>query len=251
MVLKPDQQRVCMMLKETITLLCKNGLAFKKKFSIDAVIGITLDDEDMFHVSVSEIIKSASQDTDASLSSSELGETSRKRRKRRKTNSLKSNVQDCTDNTDGNSDGGSEDSEPDMSDMTGIGKQLVNIKGEELDDEKQDIIFVKQELGDDWSQSQEGGNAGVSELQDGSGLRSVADMNMIASGTTQNYNMWTSSSLHLPQQYTQAATATITTAATNLVTAATATGEGVQLSTDQSLLQQSVGTLLLLVAEFV
>jgi len=45
------------LLKETITLLCKNGLHFKSKFSIEAVIGITLDEgDDVFIVSINETV---------------------------------------------------------------------------------------------------------------------------------------------------------------------------------------------------
>lgn len=57
MVLKADQLRVKALLAETVTLLCKNGLHFKSKFSIEGLIGITLDDEDIFLVSINETIQ--------------------------------------------------------------------------------------------------------------------------------------------------------------------------------------------------
>ena len=57
MVLAADKERVKVLLKDTITLLCRNGLAFKSKFSIEALIGVTLDDEDIFLVSINELIK--------------------------------------------------------------------------------------------------------------------------------------------------------------------------------------------------
>ena len=59
MVLKADQQRVKALLAETITLLCKNGLNFKREFSIEGLIGITLDQDDVFLVSIKETIRSA------------------------------------------------------------------------------------------------------------------------------------------------------------------------------------------------
>lgn len=59
MVLKADQLRVKALLAETITLLCKNGLHFKTKFSIEGLIGITLDDDDIFLVNINETIKAA------------------------------------------------------------------------------------------------------------------------------------------------------------------------------------------------
>ena len=58
MVLKPDQERVKKMIKETLTLLCKNGLAFDVHFSIEALIGVTLDDKDVFLVNINELVKS-------------------------------------------------------------------------------------------------------------------------------------------------------------------------------------------------
>ena len=58
MVLKPDQERVKKMIKETLTLLCKNGLAFDLHFSIEALIGVTLDDKDVFLVNINELVKS-------------------------------------------------------------------------------------------------------------------------------------------------------------------------------------------------
>ena len=52
-----DQLRVKTLLTETIILLCKNGLHFKKEFSIEGLIGITLDDENVFLVNIKETIK--------------------------------------------------------------------------------------------------------------------------------------------------------------------------------------------------
>ncbi len=59
MSLKAEQQRLKALLKDTITLLCKNGLAFKKGFSIDALIGVTLDEDNVLLVSINESVKIA------------------------------------------------------------------------------------------------------------------------------------------------------------------------------------------------
>jgi len=58
MTFKPDQERIRVLLSETITLLCRNGLNFKSQFSIEALIGITLDHSDVFLVSIKETIHS-------------------------------------------------------------------------------------------------------------------------------------------------------------------------------------------------
>lgn len=65
MVLKSDQERVKALLSETITLLCRNGLHFQSELSIEALIGITLDHEDVFLVSVKEIIQPNSNPIDS------------------------------------------------------------------------------------------------------------------------------------------------------------------------------------------
>lgn len=57
MVLKADQMRVKALLTETITLLCKNGLNYQSEFAIEALIGITLDQDDVFLVSIKETIR--------------------------------------------------------------------------------------------------------------------------------------------------------------------------------------------------
>ena len=54
--LRSDQERVKSLLKDTITLLCKNGLEYKSRFCINAVVGITVDEEDVFLVTMNETI---------------------------------------------------------------------------------------------------------------------------------------------------------------------------------------------------
>ena len=56
MVLKADRERVKALLTETITLLCKNGLKYQSEFAIEALIGITLDRDDVFLFSIKETI---------------------------------------------------------------------------------------------------------------------------------------------------------------------------------------------------
>ena len=56
MVIKADQERVKSLLKDTITLLCKNGLHYKSEFAIEALIGITLDKNEVFLVNINETI---------------------------------------------------------------------------------------------------------------------------------------------------------------------------------------------------
>lgn len=52
--MKPDQLRVHSLLKDTVTLLCKNGLNFHSVLRIQGVIGITVDDADVFLVHIND-----------------------------------------------------------------------------------------------------------------------------------------------------------------------------------------------------
>jgi len=59
MLQKTDNEKITALLKATICLLCKNGIAFKEKFTIDAVIGVTVDDSDVILVSMNELVHAA------------------------------------------------------------------------------------------------------------------------------------------------------------------------------------------------
>ena len=57
MVIKPEQQQMQMLLTEAITVLCKNGLQYRSHFNVEGLLGITLDDEDVFLVSIKQTVK--------------------------------------------------------------------------------------------------------------------------------------------------------------------------------------------------
>ena len=58
MVIKADLERVKTVLKDTITFLCRNGLTFKSNLCVEALIGVTLDDDDVFLISIHELVTS-------------------------------------------------------------------------------------------------------------------------------------------------------------------------------------------------
>ena len=88
MKLKEDQATLQALLRETIVLLCKNGLQFNKGLSIDALIGITTDDESTFLLKLEETIGDV--DTDDTVESEDgdgqslRGMSKRRSRKRPK-----------------------------------------------------------------------------------------------------------------------------------------------------------------------
>ena len=52
--MKPEQERVRHLLTDTVTLLCKNGLQFQDELKVEGVIGITLDNNEVFVVHINE-----------------------------------------------------------------------------------------------------------------------------------------------------------------------------------------------------
>ena len=87
---KEERERIKVLLKDTITILIKNGLEYKHSLSLEALIGVTLDEDDVFLVSINELVKNKS---DQSLNASDHGDddsdgaggpSPRKRRRGRK-----------------------------------------------------------------------------------------------------------------------------------------------------------------------
>ena len=52
--MKADQERVRNLLTDTVTLLCKNGLQYQTELRVQGVLGITIDNNDVFIVHINE-----------------------------------------------------------------------------------------------------------------------------------------------------------------------------------------------------
>ena len=52
--MKPDQERVRNLLTDTVTLLCKNGLQYQTELRVQGVLGITLNNNEVFIVHINE-----------------------------------------------------------------------------------------------------------------------------------------------------------------------------------------------------
>lgn len=52
--MKPDHERVSKLLLDTVTLLCKNGLTYDQELKVQGLIGITLDNLEVFVVHINE-----------------------------------------------------------------------------------------------------------------------------------------------------------------------------------------------------
>ena len=53
-IMKPDQKRVQLLLVDTISLLCKNGLQFKTGLKVQGLLGVTVDNSEVFIVHIDE-----------------------------------------------------------------------------------------------------------------------------------------------------------------------------------------------------
>lgn len=58
-VLKAERLRLKKLLSDAIPLLCKTGLSFQSQCSIEALIGITLDENEVILVSFKETVLSS------------------------------------------------------------------------------------------------------------------------------------------------------------------------------------------------
>ena len=72
MATSPDKQSLKTFLSDTVTLMCKNLLRFESEFSVEGLIGITLDQKDVFLISIHETVKSSDA---AKLTTSTSAET--------------------------------------------------------------------------------------------------------------------------------------------------------------------------------
>ena len=150
MVVKEEQERVKTLISDTVTLLCRNGLTYKSKFCINALIGITLDEDDVMLVDIRETVKSlgaedsAEESGDASNQTAR-SQTSRKHKKRKRRNR--------TDNGESyQSDSGSEAAASGEEDVEPPVKRLV--KQEDDGEDSDDLVFIKDEPADTSNTSQ-------------------------------------------------------------------------------------------------
>merc|ERR1712178_27493 len=52
--MKPDQERVKNLLTDTISMLCRNGLAYNDELKIEGLLGITIDNNEVFLININD-----------------------------------------------------------------------------------------------------------------------------------------------------------------------------------------------------
>ena len=135
--LREDQARLQGLLKETITLLCKNGLHFKNGFNVSALIGITTDNDETFLVEVKETVGDLEEENGEGEKGDGDGRARASRKRPPDGGSHSTPSKRHRDSDDDDSDNYASDDEQDMS----------NVKREPGDDGG-DLVFVKQEHSD-------------------------------------------------------------------------------------------------------
>jgi hypothetical protein len=84
--MKADQERLVAVLKDTISLLCKNSLAYNQQVIVQGLICVTVDKEDVVVVQVNDQLGDAASEPCSACGLSKKSETStpRERKKRRR-----------------------------------------------------------------------------------------------------------------------------------------------------------------------
>lgn len=151
MGVKPEQQQMQVLLTEAITVLCKNGLQYRSHFNVEGLLGITLDDEDVFLVSIKQTVKGDQQSpvidvqftkTDLKADNTGLSVPKVKHRKKRKKSSeegvkaqLRSDKDlDKKDDTSSEENGDNENNEDNFDDNVSSPGEVIVVKEESLSD---------------------------------------------------------------------------------------------------------------------
>ncbi len=74
MISHVEKQKLQHLVRDTLTLLCKNGMSFDSRFSIEGLIVLTLDDQQEFHLSINETVGKHGPMRNVSVAGSETSE---------------------------------------------------------------------------------------------------------------------------------------------------------------------------------
>ncbi|ELU18675.1 hypothetical protein CAPTEDRAFT_209229 [Capitella teleta] len=150
--MKPEQERLVAVLKDTVSLLCKNSLTFEEQVVVQGVICITVDKQDVLVVPVHESIGQAEyepcvacghakQAPPGSPHQKQLNNSARKRKRRRRSSSGGSPGSPAT------YDEGQREEEQEEEDEEEA-QQRVKIKKEEQEEisDDEDLILIDEDI---------------------------------------------------------------------------------------------------------
>ena len=144
MVVKEEQERVRTLISDTVTLLCRNGLSYKTKFCINALIGITLDEDEVMLVDIRETVKNIGAEESDSDDATSNVPPPRKRKKHKRHHGNGNN-----DHADSGSDGeGRLSTAEGYDEDTNEPPHKRTVKEEDNEDSGDDLVFIKDEPAD-------------------------------------------------------------------------------------------------------
>jgi hypothetical protein len=172
--MKPEQERLITVLKDTVTLLCKNSLTFANSVQVQGLICITVDKEDVLVVPVHDSIGQAEFDPCVACGHSKEAprmESSPNRRKRRhRSSSNRNSPSPSPSHNDSEANGDLGTSIEAVDDhYVDEPENRVKIKKEEAESEDDDLIL----LDDDIKREREDDSSFISGYMDNSQFSSI------------------------------------------------------------------------------
>lgn len=148
--MKPEQERLVTVLKDTITLLCKNSLSYNKGVVVQGLICVTVDKEDVVVIQVNDSLGDAVREPCAGCGVAketrpQAESTPRVRRKRKRS------VDRSSENSSAKSPRAIEedvedDDEGTVTTATGRMQDNVKVKQERVNSEDEDLILIDAEI---------------------------------------------------------------------------------------------------------
>jgi len=169
---KAYQERLIALIKDTVTLLCKNGLEYNQEFCVEGLLGVTLDKDEVFLIPIKELVNDKgvgttdmnddpldTSQTDGDVSAATMSPKRERKKKRRHAESTVvqdesgGNFDGSTGDWENNTKNRTADHENDSYDRedqpTSKRRPREEIKTELSKVKAEDIVVIKEEVDDE------------------------------------------------------------------------------------------------------
>ncbi|KAK2163479.1 hypothetical protein LSH36_79g11012 [Paralvinella palmiformis] len=165
---KAYQERLIALIKDTVTLLCKNGLEYSQEFCVEGLLGVTLDKDEVFLIPIKELVNDKgvgttdddalyTSQTDVDISGEGMSPKRERKKKRRhaESSATHGDSKGNYDNGTGDWDSNVKDRSLDQEDINNTddrpaSKRLHEDSKTELSKVKaEDIVVIKEEVDDE------------------------------------------------------------------------------------------------------
>ena len=145
--MKPEQERLKNLVSDTVTLLCRNGLAFQDELKIEGLIGITLDNNEVFLVPINKKFHGAGAELAAGMAlESDVEEPELERSGKCQALEETASVNGKTVKSERKSSSVSKENSDNTKQEAVISTEsIVSIKQEMSDTEDEDVVIVTKE----------------------------------------------------------------------------------------------------------